>query len=1102
MGLSSDNPFISLALKNAAPAEAAKIASALRANPDNAPTAQGATNVLPQATLNQLTSNFDVTRIPLSRLKQMMRDPMVAFALFFIRAQILRARWSIECNDAQVAAFIDQALREIWPSLVSQYLMKLPFGYQAIVKRFVLMPGLDWTYADPADQVNPEKLVWDQGAIDPLIWKPFISLPPDSVEPLWTPTGEFNGIHYKPISTTGTAQPESDFDVLHCSPPDELVLTTNRGYVQIGDLDQDTDKLVVWDKKQKRFCRTKGFGFALGSRQYQGDLLTVAAGDGAARVTPNHKFTVRWLPEAQNKYSVYMMKKGDWWRMGITRVAREESKSSGLGIRLSAEGADAAWVLGTFDSKNEALYHEKLWSNQYGIPDMIFQSTKTEGSGIGEHCLATEQIEKIWNQLDSSSGALELLEDLKLDPLYPFFKKSTTMEPRGTRGWTCHAINMIEGLMEIPVDTEAERTEWAPIKISRESYDGDVFSIEVPPHHHYVSNGVVTQNSLWSTNEKESVHGSLWGYPRIGYAYRFWWSFWFNWGLADRHFEKDADPPAVVYYPSNKPDLLDANGNVVSRRALALKIGDQARSNSTIALPSDPVVADDGSVKNLREWEIDFAKGGGNFDAFASRFDQLQVLILRSCMVPEQAFLEGKGGTSSRNVAGELQDAFAASQIVLMQELDFDVNRYVIPQLVQANFSDRQVHVRKVTKGFDTQDIDLAKIIIQGAANKDVSQLQLDLPAMVDAVGLPRLSAFDIAKANAEIAQQAQQTVPLPVVAQPGQAGVTPAGLYYNAREVIGLSTAEEDARAQFMAELTAVAALRDPMILSDAQRIRTIWRESLSFDFAVATNLIGDFGSTLDMDENFFDRFFRRVKGRAHETAVQTRRALSNVMRRASTTEFEKVGLADFSWDPTYSEAASKYLAERAEVMADSISNTTRDQIKVFLADLIKRKVPHDQMPGLLSSHFRMFSGWRADQIVRTEVSMAYNMATLLAAEEAGIKQVQALDAQLGPERSDKHCIERNGRIFTIAQAFEENKKEHPNGTLQWRILRKPVTVRRLPVPKNAPAGVLASYVEEDDLIVVSLSEALSERQSNNYMINMVDGIERKRHEALAEAA
>lgn len=810
------NPFVTMDMAQKHPVDAAKVFNALRKVTDNAPSSMAATNTLPQASLSQLTNQFDVSRIPLIRLRQMMRDPMIAFALFFIKAQMLRARWSIESSDAQVAGFIDNALREIYPSLVAQFLMKLVFGYQALIKRFELKDSLDWTYVDPTDEVNPEKPVWDQGNIQALVWKPFANLPAEAVDPIWTPQGDFNGINYKPA------------------------------------------------------------------------LVQTAGGAGSG----------------------------------------------------------------------------------------------------------TEQ-----------------------------------------------------------------------------NYD--------------------VLHSLWFTNEKETVNGSLWGYPRIGYAYRFWWSFWFNWGLADRHFEKDADPPAVVYYPSNKPDLVDpVSGASISRRQMALNIGDRARSGSTIALPSDPVISDDGSAKNIREWEITFPKGGDNFEVFKERFDQLGMMILRSCMVPEEAF-QAKGGTAGYNSTGQLQDAFAASQIVLMQEFDFDLNRYVIPQLVMANFQDRidqGVKATKVTRGFDSNDVELQKAIITSMANSDASQLELDVPSMLDAVGLPHLSPAAIAKKNAELAGQAQQTTPTPVAPQPGQAGVTQTGLYVNPREQIKL--ADDNAESVFFADLIQIAALRDALVMADARGLRTIWQNALSYDFAVAGNLVHDYKDDLKLDENFLDRFFRRVSNRAHDTVFQTRRALSTIMRRASTIEFEQAGLTEFSWDPNNSEAASKFLQERAAEMVEGISNTTRDQVKVYLADLVKRKVPPEQMPQLLRAHFQMFSSWRADQIVRTEVSRAYNMATLLAAQDAGVKQVQAIDAQLGPERSDPKCIDRNGRVFTVEQAFAEQEEEHPNGTLQWRILRKPVTVKRLPVPKGKPAGVLASFEEDDDQVVVTFSEALNERQRNNYLIAVVDRI------------
>lgn len=1089
----SDNPFISLAqaendlviggsdellLAEKTPQQqAAAIRKA--ADQDKAPSAKDVTNTLPLSALDTVTSGFDVTRIPISRLRQMRRDPMIAFALFFIKAQLMRSRWMIQCSDAQVAAFIDNALREIYPSLVQQHMLKLDFGWSSMVKRFT-KGNPDWTYFDPADEVAPERRVWDEGSIEAILWKPFVALPPESADPLFTTDGSFDGLTYSPTAAGGQGE-KRDFDVLHCSPADELVLTANRGYVPIGELDDQQDRLVVWDKKQKRFCRTKGFAFQKGSRPYSGDLLTVAAGSSAARVTPNHKFTVRWTEEAQNKYSVYLMKKGDWWRMGITRVAREASKSSGLGIRLSAEGAEAAWVIGTFDSKNEALYHEKLWSNQYQIPDMVFQSSKWESASQTEHCLTTEQIEKIWGQLDSAPGARRLLTDRKLDEVYPFLRAGD-INPRGTRGWTCNAVNMIDGLMEVPVDLGGDKAGWETVSIKHEDHDGEVFSIEVPPHHHYVSNGVVTQNSLWATNEKASVHESLWGYPRIGYAYRFWWSFWFNWGLADRHFEKDADPPAIVHYPSDKPAV---NGR--SMRQIALEIGNRARSNSTIALPSDAITGFDERPIQLRQWAVEFATGGGNFDAFKDRFDQLQLMMLQACMVPTDAF-KAQGGTAGYNSTGQLQDAFASSQISLISDLDHDINRFIIPQLVAANFPEREVRVTKVTKGFDSVDIDLAKLLVTGVVNKDPESLNVDFAELAEAFGLPILSPTKIAKRQAEIAAQAAAVRPETIDPAAGNAGVTEDGLYVPARESIVVSLSdrrEKDAEAVMLAELAQVAHLNDPIVFTDARGLREIWRTAISHDYAEAAQLVDEYRGNLDLDESFFERWTRRAEQRAVTTASRTVNALRSIMRRASTVEFDKAGYSDFSWDPLFSDEAQKWLRERGAELVKDISKTTREELKTYLADLVERDVDPAHMPQLVRSHFQMFSGWRADRLVRTEVAHAYNMGVLFAAEDAGIRQVQALDAQLGPDRSDQHCIDRNGRIFSIYDAIRETKDEHPNGTLQWRLLRKALQVSRAPIPTGAPTGVLAFADEEN---VVYFSDDLDEPRRNRYLIALVD--------------
>src|SRR5262245_8099714 len=81
---------------------------------------------------------FDVTSIPLSKLHQMRRDPMIAFALLFVKVPLVRAPWYIKCKDAKVAAFVDNALRRIYARFVLQYTNCLDYGFAPMEKRFEL----------------------------------------------------------------------------------------------------------------------------------------------------------------------------------------------------------------------------------------------------------------------------------------------------------------------------------------------------------------------------------------------------------------------------------------------------------------------------------------------------------------------------------------------------------------------------------------------------------------------------------------------------------------------------------------------------------------------------------------------------------------------------------------------------------------------------------------------------------------------------------------------------------------------------------------------------------------------------------------------------
>lgn len=467
---------------------------------------------------------FDVQRIPISKLEQMRRDPMLAFGLTFVKVPLIRAPWLIKSSDPQRAAFIDNALRKIYARFIMAYTNAFDFGFSPMIKRFELTRP-QWQYMDK--ESGQEKDVWDKG-VDALTWKPFLALSPRGATPHWNSKGEFSGIDFAPSGGVGA------------------------------------------------------FGM------------------------------------------------------------------SGFSPSSSASGKVA----------------------------------------------------------------------------------------------------------DIPLD-------WA----------------------------------LWATNEKDSVFGSLWGYPRIGYAYRYWWSYWHKFTLADRAFERWADPPVIVYHPAD--DGIDDEGNLIDLGDEALAVAEQLRSGANVSFPSMVVrgYADDRPT-SVREWTAEQMETKSNFEALNQTFEYLDVQKLRSVMVPEQALVEGKGGSSSRNVAETFGDIFQAAQSVVMQEIDDHINRYMIPQLLEANFGPGGATCEKITTGFDPQDLDTMRTIITAVANKEgVFDLPVDMRELLERLGLPLLSH---AASERDFEQRLERMEKIqPILAPPapeptapttGTAGVNAEGKYYRGQERIDLS--------------------------------------------------------------------------------------------------------------------------------------------------------------------------------------------------------------------------------------------------------------------------------------------------------------------------
>lgn len=585
-------------------------------------------------------------------------------------------------------------------------------------------------------------------------------------------------------------------------------------------------------------------------------------------------------------------------------------------------------------------------------------------------------------------------------------------------------------------------------------------------------------HSLWSTNEREQNFGSIFGYPRLGYAYRYWWSYWFRWAIADRAFEKKADPSIVVRHPEGE-FVDEQTGETMTYRDYALLMGERLRSGSTIALPSMPYVGEtDGKPSSIREWDIEFLRDGTDFEPFDKSFDYLDVQKLRSLFIPEQAFLEGKGGTSSRNVAAEMGESFVESQAVLAAQSVESINRWVVPQWLATNYPEFIADGGKaemVMVGFADQDVEFTKQIIQLVGQQEEGAREIaklvDLKRVLEDAGTP-IASFEEQQRRAQ--QIAEEAAAQPPVVDPvaGGVGIVPTATgfsYVNGPEQIYLMS---DAGTSFIESLPPTQHYSDRAIKGFA---RQLWRdyndlyrdeyekliaalaESDEFEFS-------DEGVEFAMEDVIAKAtdLVRRLPGSNRWSGVLTRSidVFDQIAKRAARLELGRAKISGRLPDDEFAEWRAAHLAD----VASKVSETTRMELRDFIAAQVSQGITDRALIAANArAHFSDFPDWKANRLVRTEVRDVYNYATLLAAANAETS-VQATDADYG--ETDAECEERDGQIFDPREAMRE--EEHPNGTLGFRILPVQLSIERVDEIPDRP-GHLARYDEETHTVYFS---------------------------------
>lgn len=578
---------------------------------------------------------------------------------------------------------------------------------------------------------------------------------------------------------------------------------------------------------------------------------------------------------------------------------------------------------------------------------------------------------------------------------------------------------------------------------------------------------VPREHSLWFVNEFEEENANWYGVARIESAYRFWWSYWHTYYLRDRHAEQDADPALQIWYPPGFSR--DADGKKINNRDVALEIGAGLRGGSTIAWPSDVHISDNGQISTTPLWKADFLQGGQNLAAFNDLLSDIETSKLRACMVPEQALIEAKGGTSSRNAAASYEQIFTQSLEQTAKNMDEIWNKHIIRPVVEANWGPDAPEVKLTTTGFQDHDLSLATELVKVAFSLDPNALPIKFETIMEQLGLPQYSADEQREREQDAAKQAEDAAPPEQI--PGQdPNVQPDPNALAASQHRTKSRKYETERIEIHPgslnlhqghkEVDSTAprwaksegARRKNNTDSVSERLRVPVQAAYTQMFILASESVAEQAGSLDLSvASKVAGLVKKINQKIREaigvdtgmgtpqTAVSDE--LAGLYHASGAAELQRLGYDASSWDVGQDEIQGWARFRGGELITTMEKTVVERHVRPWLATNLQklgqedaRGIPYgaEQLALDMSVHFEGYPQWMAERVVRSEARMGYNNAAAEIWRSKGVQEVTMFDGLGGKSgKTDAVCLRRNGQRVTIDEFLEEDKREHPNGTL-----------------------------------------------------------------------
>lgn len=302
-------------------------------------------------------------------------------------------------------------------------------------------------------------------------------------------------------------------DYRQCQPKGTKILLRGGEQKNIEDI-VSGDDIVYYDVSGGRCSSLGGKAhnaihkkvIKTGKREFNNDFLISIKTENnkISSYTPNHRTYVKlnYLP---NKQVVYLMCDSNYrFRVGQVPLFYTGKKTScnPWRTKMKNEGCEKIWLLKICDSAHEASVEEAKISYKYQIPQTCWQ--------IGKVSWTKEEIDYIYQDLDTKTTAKKCLEDYSLNINYPLLDFSLDWSARGHYAINAtveiYASNLIPEYMSCLCFGSKENNH------SNKHYENiievnkkkivtpiEVYSLETESGN-YIADGIVTHNCIYQFN--------------------------------------------------------------------------------------------------------------------------------------------------------------------------------------------------------------------------------------------------------------------------------------------------------------------------------------------------------------------------------------------------------------------------------------------------------------------------------------------------------------------------------------------------------------------------------------------------------------------------